>query len=42
MLHPLKFHPILKEKIWGGEAGEVLANRPDHREAQLRWIQHRE
>ncbi|MBQ4820073.1 type I phosphomannose isomerase catalytic subunit [Aquimarina sp. MMG016] len=28
MLYPLKFHPILKEKIWGGNKFKILLNKP--------------
>jgi len=28
MLYPLKFHPILKEKIWGGSRLKKLFNKP--------------
>ncbi|MBP2833868.1 class I mannose-6-phosphate isomerase [Aquimarina sp. U1-2] len=28
MLYPLKFHPILKEKIWGGTKLKTILNKP--------------
>lgn len=28
MLYPLKFHPILKEKIWGGNKLKTILNKP--------------
>ncbi len=28
MLYPLKFHPILKEKIWGGNKLKTVLNKP--------------
>ncbi len=28
MLYPLKFHPILKEKIWGGNKLRTILNKP--------------
>ncbi len=28
MLYPLKFHPILKEKIWGGDKLKTILNKP--------------
>ena len=28
MLYPIKFHPILKQKIWGGDKLKTLLNKP--------------
>ncbi len=28
MLYPLKFHPIIKEKIWGGDKLKTILNKP--------------
>ena len=29
-LYPLKFHPILKEKIWGGQKLKTILNKPSN------------
>ena len=29
MLYPLKFYPILKDKIWGGDKLKTILNKPD-------------
>ena len=33
MLYPLKFYPIVKEKIWGGNKLKNLLDKPTHSES---------